>query len=76
MDALDPARKQPDTICTACGGSGFCARCAGNGRYLVRGMDVWANCFDCAGSGECSECDGTGQVERNGPSGWQPFDVE
>ena len=51
--------------CDACNGTGFCARCSGNGRYKVRGQDVWVDCDDCAGSGECPECNGTDRVSQD-----------
>ncbi len=63
MTAHDPpgsgSRLQP---CDACNGTGFCVRCSGNGRYQIRGQDVWVDCDDCAGSGECAECDGMGHI--------------
>lgn len=48
--------------CLACYGSGFCALCKGNGRYLARSTNALRDCNDCAGSGVCPECDGTGRV--------------
>ena len=63
MDAADPPRGKLDPdMCFACSGTGYCARCKGNGRYIPRGMQAIVACSDCAGSGECPECDGSGRV--------------
>jgi hypothetical protein len=48
-------------LCAACKGSGMCLRCAGNGRYLVRGRGLFA-CTVCIGDGACTTCQGTGQA--------------
>ena len=62
-------RWQQPQPCEACAGTGFYARGHGNGRYQVRGQDVWRDCDDCAGSGECPECDGTGRLTPD-DGGW------
>ena len=56
MDAPDPEK------CRAYQGSGFCARCKGNGTYALGGMPILVRCHDCTGSSICPECDGTGRI--------------
>ena len=68
--------KQPELLpCAACGGTGFCARCSGNGRYAVGSQVMLVDCGTCRGSGACAACRGTGRVAREAGR-WQPFDVE
>ncbi len=63
MNAADPPRHHHDPdLCFACNGTGFCAQCGGDGRFMLRSMHMIFDCARCAGSGVCPECDGTGRV--------------
>ncbi len=63
MDIADSSRGKDDPdICVSCNGTGFCAQCGGDGRYVPIGSHVFRTCSDCAGSGVCPACDGTGRV--------------
>jgi len=49
---LESGSEADDQPCDACGGSGICDDCEGEGE------DDGETCESCDGSGKCSECDG------------------
>ncbi len=62
MDAEESDRDEFEFVCWACGGSGECSRCEGNGSYMLPGRQAIVDCPRCDGSGACTGCKGTGWV--------------
>ncbi len=58
--ALARALSADPAACDECHGDGFCVRCAGDGRVLVRPLAASPTCPDCHGSGYCMVCGGKG----------------
>lgn len=59
-------------VCEACGGTGECGPCDGEGMWDF--TEEVVNCGACDGDGVCTECGGTGEIaetadEKTEPSG-------
>jgi len=69
-------RRTDGEKCTACGGSGECAECDGEGEVECEcGHEHEKECDACDGSGNCQECDGPADAESPQlPLGAHPAD--
>ena len=50
-----------NATCKACGGTGLCPACHGNGHFVGRDGDVYP-CLSCNRSGQCRVCHGQKRI--------------
>jgi len=61
FDTKDKSVSEGVKLCSSCGGSGWCKKCAGSGVIINSYNGKLQSCAGCLGSGICAVCAGTGK---------------